>query len=233
MSYENIIPPGHFVFVFFLNSSVFAPWTHNINETQCYLSLPSSCTQWAAVTSQFGLMMDAPQTCPLFLTWRLTCQGNSPSSAAWPPTIRVLNILLPQSAKQTQNHNLACSDIGVTMTPQRNQSAVRDKSLGFVRRTTVGLIRSILAVVSSITFRVQFSDTFIIWTPVRQIRAAWLSVYRDMVSLVNQKGPIIANTWHNITFSYLFHSLTHPTHHHSRLSCRNDSSLKHISCSYT
>lgn len=117
-SYQNIILPGHSVC---LNSSPLAPLTHSTNKTKCYLNAPSSCTQWAAVTSQFGLMMDAPQTCPLFLMWRLTCQGNSPSSAAWPPTIRdVLNMLLPQSAKQTQNHNLACCGIGVCFIAQCN-----------------------------------------------------------------------------------------------------------------
>lgn len=85
-------------------------------EASSYLNPPSSCTQWAAVTSHLGLMRDAPQTWPIDLTWRLTCQGNSPASASWPPTIRdVLNILLPQSAKQTINQSLgwlvtACCD---------------------------------------------------------------------------------------------------------------------------
>lgn len=32
------------------------------NRVRSYFKEPSSCTQWAAVTSHFGLMRDAPQT---------------------------------------------------------------------------------------------------------------------------------------------------------------------------
>lgn len=72
------------------------------HKVSCYLVRGSSCTQWAAVTSHCGLMMDAPHTWPAPLTWRLTCQGNSPSCVFSPPTIRdVLNKLLPQSATKT------------------------------------------------------------------------------------------------------------------------------------
>lgn len=47
-----------------------------------------SSTQWAAVTIQSGVMMDPPQT---WVPWtcRLTCQGQSPSAAFVPPTMRL------------------------------------------------------------------------------------------------------------------------------------------------
>lgn len=46
--------------------------------------------QWAAVTSQLLLIRVAPHRWTLF-SWRLACQGHSPSSASMPPAI-----LLPE-----------------------------------------------------------------------------------------------------------------------------------------
>lgn len=51
---------------------------------------------------------------------------------------------------------------------------------------------------------------------------------KDIFQSVNQSA---ANSSHNVTFAYWIHSLTHPNRRHSRLFRRNDSSLKHTSCS--
>ena len=60
--------------------------------------------QWAAERSQVLDMMDAPHTCPLVLKWRLTCQGHSPISASFPPTIRLcLYGRIPQSTTKYDN----------------------------------------------------------------------------------------------------------------------------------
>lgn len=61
-----------------------------------------SLKQCAAESSQWAVRMAAPQKCSL-LSLRLTCHGNSPSSASDPPTIRVADRMagrVPQSAKE-------------------------------------------------------------------------------------------------------------------------------------
>lgn len=54
------------------------------------------CTQWAAVTIQYGVMTDPPHKCLLEIC-RLTCHGQTPLEVTMvPPTIRV-PLFRPQS----------------------------------------------------------------------------------------------------------------------------------------
>ena len=52
--------------------------------------------QWAAVRTHWLLIREPPQKW-LPLLCRLTCQGQAPAGASWPPTIRVLSGAMPQT----------------------------------------------------------------------------------------------------------------------------------------
>lgn len=64
-------------------------WRRCFSVGCCWTHMSLEVTkQWAAERSHFSDMIEAPQTCPEVMKWRLTCQGHSPISAFCPPTMR-------------------------------------------------------------------------------------------------------------------------------------------------
>ncbi len=81
----------------------------NFSKRKLATVIPHPNMQWAAVSTHWSLIRDPPHRAPRS-SCKLTCQGQLPGEASWPPTILVFSEATPHPARGEKSSTWSSSN---------------------------------------------------------------------------------------------------------------------------